>query len=515
MSTLAVASRHADPTSTWLRWLPSPLALFVAALGGVLAVIAVARGIQDADYHWHVTTGRLIAETGRVPTTDPYSFTWAGRPWTAHEWLSELFIYRLVEAVGPLGAVIVFGAVTAGVFAVLGSALRARGVGLPAIATASCAGAVAVIPYMTVRPQVISWLLLAALVAGLMALRPERRRWSLLLVPLFALWSNLHGLYVVGLGALAVYVLFSLAGRTPMAAGRRWIVGSAVGAALASALTPAGPMGLLYPLRYVEGGDWGLAHIAEWQSPNFHDPASVGLLALILLVAANGGRAAPGWLNALSLVGVAMSLLALRNAPVAVVFAVPVLAIGLDDRLRAVAASRRARRPATPRTELAPRDRVARRILETALTAGLVVAAAILFLPQSPILRGEPLGSADLPRAGVDRLESVAPDSRVLVEYGWGGHVISRLHDDGGRVFVDGRNDMYDEAILDDYTAIRDADPGWPALVERYAVEAILFPPSAPLVRGAAQSEGWCEVLRDEAQVLLMRGDCDAWGPAT
>ena len=499
MSTLAVASRRTDPLTAALRWLPSPLAVLIGSLSGVLVVIAVARGIRDADYHWHVVAGRLIAETGQVASTDPFSFTWAGRPWTPHEWLSELLMFRLVHGLGELTAVIVFGLVTAAVFGVLAFALSRRGVGLVAIALPSCLAALVVIPYMTVRPQVLSWLMLAVLVGGLSALRQDRRRWALALIPFFVLWSNLHGLYVVGLGAVAVYLVFTLAGRTPMSPAWRWMLAAAAGAVLASALTPAGPMGLLYPLRYIDGGDWGLAHIAEWQSPNFHEAGHLGLLVLILAVALNGGRAAPGWLNALSLIGVAMSLLALRNAPIAAVFAVPVLAMGLDDRLRASRARRR------ERGEPPPRERAVRRLLEIGMAGVIVATAAVVLLPRSPVLSGEPAGSEDLPVAALDLLERTRPDSRILPEYGWGGYVIARLYEDGGRVFVDGRNDMYDESILDDYSTIRAADPGWAELLDRYGVEVILLSPSAPLVRGPAQDAGWCELYRDDEQILLAR----------
>src|SRR6185437_729591 len=99
---------------------------------------------------------------------------------------------------------------------------------------------------------------------------------------------------------------------------------------------------------------------------------------------------------------------------------------------------------------------------------------------------------------------------RVLAEYGWGGYEIHRLYDSGGRVFVDGRNDMYSEQILNDYSHIRNADDGWQALLDRYGVQAILLPPGAPLVT-AADDAGWCEAYRDEVAVLL-RPTCS--GPA-
>ena len=499
MSTLALPSRRAVAQVRWLRWLPSPVAILLVAMGGVLVSITLAKGVADPDYFWHLTAGRVIAESG-VPSTDPFSFTWAGRPWTPHEWLSELLIYRLVSTLGETVTLFVFASFAAAAVAVVAVASSRSGARTLAVALPAILAMLVLASYATLRPQAISWLLMAALVAGLMQLRPERRRLLWLLPVVFALWANLHGLYVVGLGVVALYALFTLAGRTPMAPLRGWVLAASVSALLASALTPAGPMGLLYPLRYVEGGDWGLANIEEWQSPNFHDPAHLALLVVILAVAVNGARATPAWLAALSYVGVAMSLLALRNAPLAALFAIPTLAMGIEARL----AERDARR-ARPRRPVEPSVEAARRVMELAL-AGFVVAGGLLVtLPGSPLRTIRSDADELFPVAAVDVLERRHPDARVLAEYGWGGYVIHRLYDDGGRVFVDGRNDMYDQAILEDYSAIRAADPGWERLVEAYRVEAILLPPETTLVRGPAQEAGWCEAYRDEMQVLLLR----------
>jgi hypothetical protein len=113
------------------------------------------------------------------------------------------------------------------------------------------------------------------------------------------------------------------------------------------------------------------------------------------------------------------------------------------------------------------------------------------------------------PIAGVDQLLELAPDANVFAEYGWGGYVIWRMHEGAAHVFVDGRNDMYSQQVLEDYTAIRAADPGWEELAAKYDVEAILLPPETTLTRGPARDAGWCEVLRDERQVLYLR-DCPA-----
>ncbi len=489
-----------DRAAGWLRWLPSPAALLALALGGVMFAITVTKGVQDPDFFWHMAAGKLIAQTGQVPFSDPFSFTWFGKPWTPHEWLSELLIYWLVTGLGRIGALIVFGLFPAAIFALLAAALRrASGARVLAMAIPFAVGAFVMIGFVTLRPQAISWLLLAGLIWFLLEARPERPRRFLLLVPLFILWANLHGLYVIGLGVVGLYALFTMAGRTAMSPRRNWVLATLAGVIGASMVTPAGPIGILYPLRYIEGGDWGLANIAEWQSPNFHEPAHMGFLLMIVLLGLNGGRATPGWLVALSWVGVALALLALRNAPIAAVFAMPTLVMGFEARLR----ERDERRNRQPRP-MAPSRALGRRVMELVTALVIAVGSMLVLIPRDLNAAIDKSLGTRFPVAGVDALVRLAPDANVLAEYGWGGYVIWRLHDDGGRVFVDGRNDMYSQQVLEDYTAIRAADPDWEELASQYGVEAILLPPETTLTRGPAESAGWCEVVRDEWQVLYL-----------
>jgi hypothetical protein len=480
-----------------LRWLPSPIVILAVALGGVMFALTVTKGVQDPDYFWHLTTGKLIAETGRVPSTDPFSFTWLGRPWTPHEWLSELLIFRLVDTVGRIGALLVFGLFPPAIFGVLAAALTRQGARVLAIGLPFALGAFALIPYVTLRPQAISWLLMAVLVWLLLEASADHPRRFFLLVPLFVLWANLHGLYVVGLGVAGIYLLFTLAGHTPMSPARGWAIGGVLAAIGASMLTPAGPIGILYPLRYVQPGDWGLANIQEWQSPNFHEPAHLAFLALIVAVGLNAGRRTPGWLVALSWIGIGMGLVALRNVPVAVVLCMPTLAFGLEARLRDRAAGR-ARRP------LSPSRAFGRRVMELITAVVIAVGSFAVLVPRDMNAAIDVDIAERFPTVGVEKLLKLAPDANVFAEYGWGGYVISRVHATGGHVFVDGRNDMYSQQILKDYTAILSADPGWQALVKHYKVAALLLRPESTLTRGPASDAGWCEVYRDKVEVLYL-----------
>src|SRR5436305_12470741 len=68
----------------------SPLALLVAVLL-IPAVLGSSQTIfNDGDVSWHIATGEWILDHRAIPHTDPFSFTWAGKPWTPMEWLADV-----------------------------------------------------------------------------------------------------------------------------------------------------------------------------------------------------------------------------------------------------------------------------------------------------------------------------------------------------------------------------------------------------------------------------------------
>lgn len=467
------------------------LALWFAGLNAIAIAFAFLRGLNDSDLFWHLLNGEQILATGAPITIDTLSFTNAGGRRIPHEWLSEALMFVAVDVIGPDLALGVFALALPAGFAAVGFSLHGRGVRVSSIMVASVLPALVALPYASVRPQVLSWGLLALTVALLLRLNHERRFLLLALIPLMALWANVHGLYAVGIAVVGWYVLWTLLGKTGLKTTRALVISTGIASLGATLLTPSGLDGLLYPLRFLNASDWGLTNIPEWTSPNFHDAVQLPLLLLIVSLAALGRGRAPGWSAGLAYIGIAMVLMANRNAPPAAIFALPVLAYAIDAR-----AQRRGSRSPSPFENRA-------RVLMAAATVVIVfVAAAIAVLPRAT---GVQLGL--YPVRGVDALEAEQPDARVLAEYGWGGYVAYRLNSLGGRVFVDGRNDMYPEEVLYDYLVIRDADAGWADLVSEYGVEAILLPPDRPLVKGIAQANGWCEVVRDERQVLLL--PCD------
>jgi hypothetical protein len=115
-----------------------------------------ARNVDDPDVWWHLKTGEYIAAHKSVPHTDPFSYTRAGQPWVAHEWLTELGLYEIQRSAGFAGLILVFAAILTAAFVLLylrcGPAAYIAGV-------MTLWGALAARPVWGVRPQVISLLL--------------------------------------------------------------------------------------------------------------------------------------------------------------------------------------------------------------------------------------------------------------------------------------------------------------------------------------------------------------------
>ncbi len=60
----------------------------------------------DPDSQWHVAVGSKIWNSGHLPLVDELSHTFAGSPWIATQWLSELFLFGAFSLAGWSGVVV-------------------------------------------------------------------------------------------------------------------------------------------------------------------------------------------------------------------------------------------------------------------------------------------------------------------------------------------------------------------------------------------------------------------------
>jgi len=448
----------------------------------------------DNDYWWHARTGVYILDHG-IPRHDPFSWTRGGDAWVAHEWLSEVAIALLVRSVGYGGALAVF--VVAGLTSLAVAAAVARSLGArPAVVALLSAVALAVMaPFLTVRPQLLSWPLFAITLAVLTADgdRPHRRIW--LLPPMFAFWANLHLGFLFG---LLLVVLWWAATAWDHAHGRdgadvRRASALAVACVGATCANPSGPALLWYPLRYLSDGQVAAAHVAEWQRPEITFPLHAPIfLAALLLVMSALLRPRPRAFHLLAaLVFAALSMDAVRHAPFAAILLLPVAGPAMARRRSGMATSHVEARIPWPVAGLAL-GVVAVTGAAAAATSG---AALSLWRPDDA---GYPAGAAAYIRS------HHGADTRLWNDYNSGGFLIDRLYPEV-RVFIDGRTDFYGDALLLNYITMQDARPGWQNLFDRYDIDVALVPHQVALANALTGASGWQRVYDDGAYAVFER----------
>src|SRR4029077_20902241 len=82
------------------------LAVIGATVAAMVTFMFTQAVFNDGDTYWHLASGRWIIEHGRVPLTDPFSYTKGGSPWQAHEWLADVLMwgaYSAGQAIRPGG----------------------------------------------------------------------------------------------------------------------------------------------------------------------------------------------------------------------------------------------------------------------------------------------------------------------------------------------------------------------------------------------------------------------------
>jgi len=475
---------------------------------GLLGVLAW-RTVGDPDVGLHLAGGRWIAEHGRVPATDPFTWTVGDRAYVAYHWLFQLVAYAAERLGGPHGLATLRGLALVATGALLADVLRVRGVAPAAGAVVGVLAVLAAEWRFTLRPELGSWLLGAALLWVLERHRAGRRA-PLVLVPVIQLlWVNVH-VHVLGLAILGIHaaaeVLRERRLATPLV---RW------GAlALAACLVnPYFVTGALYPLvlaTRLSDADVFARHIAELAppfaiapDPRFPFSTSVQLSAFRVLW--GGGVAAFAWHAwrrrgvdaAMLLVFGTLAALAVRNTTLYVVWCAPALAAAADAALARIAPDRaRVTRPALAALALVVC------VLGARVVSGVFYAADARLdrfgggwcRPCLALDAADWLARADLAGPGFNDLTL----GSVLV---W--------RDPAHPVFIDGRNEVTGEAHYRAYRAAYDPE-GWDAARERWGFEyaALSHAGSAAaraLGRHLHASSAWALAYVDGAAAVFVR----------
>ena len=464
------------------------------------------REVTDPDFWWHLKAGQHIFETRTIPHTDIFSFTFAGREWVAHEWLSEVLIYALFKWSGWAGLVIAFALMVTAAFAI-SYLYCGRRAALPFVSWgAGLLGAVATAPVWGVRPQMFSLLLASIFIAILYDYlrRTKGVALVLLLPPLMLLWVNLHGGYVLGLVLITIslcgLVLDSFFEKKPT--GEMWrrawpLALMLVACVLVVPLNPNGVRMFSYPFETLFSSVMQ-EHIEEWFSPDFHQsrflPLVVLMFSTFVALAVSPRRARMSELLMLCATGYAV-LRSGRHLPIFAFAAVPLLAEHASLWIKS-----RSRSLNSGVTEKALPLRQS--MLRVAL---LLVALGIGMMNVRQVVARQAQTEAQrFPASAVEFIRAENPPGPIFNWYDWGGYLIWKLYPER-LVYIDGRADVYGDAFIKEFLQASKGEGDWREPLSRYNVRTVIIKPDSPLSHLLQREEGWSKAFEDKQAVVLIK----------
>jgi len=183
---------------------------FLFIFFGFCALFAVKK-IADPDFWWHLKTGEWIWQHKAIPYVDPFSYTFKGAEWINYEWLFHAIIYPIYRLGGFEGLIIFVIICALLTFFILFLACREVDGGKRWLTITILFAALLVMRgRLDIRPQIISFVLLALYLYLLILYRDERitaRQLILFLIPAHILWVNVHGSFLLGIFLVGAYAL--------------------------------------------------------------------------------------------------------------------------------------------------------------------------------------------------------------------------------------------------------------------------------------------------------------------
>jgi hypothetical protein len=488
------------------RILPDLAGVYCLAIFTTLVVLGGKHALSAGDTFWHIKAGATMLERHSLLSRDIFSHTAFGRPWIAHEWLSEVIMAGLHQLAGLPGVVLFFfflAALTYWLLFRLLSHFAGDGLAIFCVTVAVLLS----LPHLLVRPHIFTWLFGVATLFILSA-----RRDRLYLLPLLsAVWANLHGGFLFGILLQTVFIAgFMLDHRPrPITARQAWLdllrrsqkpILILTLSILAAGLNPHGFALFLFPFLVTK--TVFMDHIIEWGAPDLGKTwyFKYYLLGILFLLTFN--RPKINWTNRLLLIFfVNTAMNHLRNINLAGFFLSPLLAELLTPWSRRLRARFTARQPVSGQLSLSPLTGPFATFLLAAALGLASYANGPLWQRLSPVMF--PL-SEKFPAQAVQYLASHPLPGKMLNEYFIGGYLLYALTP-AQKVFIDGRADMYGEKIFGDYLKIVQLDEATDQLLSEYEIGWLIFPVKEPLLLYLKAGGGWTEVYQDRQVAILQR----------
>lgn len=431
--------------------------------------------IKNYDIWWHLKTGELIVETGKIPKSDIFSYTSFGASWINHEWLAQVLLYMAYKVQGAYGLVLLRTILLTFTFFLI---YRRNKLFLTSYSNALALSLTAMISHISWlnRPLLFGFLLLSATIYLMDLKRFTGNDRSWILIPVFLLWANLHGSFIIGLLTVAIYTF------TDKRFFSRNILVLILGTG-ATLINPYTYRTLLYPLQYT-GVSVHTRFIEEWQSPSFHTITAFEIAILLSLLALAIAPKVDLTDLIMILVFSHLGLFAQRNTALYAILVVPLIFRYLEKGIQL---------------------NLPTSFLRSFSISFLILGALLFGWSLSNRLDTLPLEEQNYPVRASQYLQNHPELSqhKMVNTYEWGGYLIWNLHPTY-KVYIDGRADLHG-SLLEEYQAIMAAGPFTQELLLRRDISLVIIKKGSALDNLLRTEPGWQETYSDDLTIVHIK----------
>lgn len=484
----------------------------VTVLVVFLGILAMATHVSiDSDTWWHLRAGQWMLENQQIIREDVFSYTSLGKPWQYPGLWVQVLMFGIYDWFGPGGLNLWVSLSVVSIFAIVWKSMEGNDLFKAAILMLA---AISSAIYWAARPYLVSYLLFAIYFYLLERFYREDKGKLWLLPILMVVWVNSHGGFLAGFILWGPYFVQSAADwllakrnnqqdQVPIYQKKLlhfiWI---GLAMLVGTLVNPQGINLWSLPFTTVSRQAEQL-FIAEWQSPDFHNPTLLPFawMLVISLVFLGGAKKRLKGYELLLMAGFGLlGLISIRNIFFFVIVAPAILSrsgrnlfeeLGKDFKIR---------------LELdfsKPPGRLGSglNIILVLIVGFVAVVRVVSFLPESV---NQDEFSSQFPTAAVDFIQSENLQGRMFNTYNYGGYLIWTLPE--YPVFVDGRADLHqDEIIMTWYRVINGSDE-WEQVFAEWDIHLVLVEPGAPLLSQLKES-GWRLVYQDDLAVVAVSQD--------
>jgi len=465
--------------------------------------------IADPDLWGHTLYGLRAIEAGVLTErVDPFSYTASGAEWINHEWLTEYQYGWLWRTCGGPGLVLWRNGLLLILMGIVLHRLLRSTCGLAAAVMLLVLNAETLSDFVVfIRPQVATFALFAVHLSVLRSWWNDRTRLVWCLPILMAVWVNLHGGFLAGLGVSGVYVAgaFLRGLRQGRLRDEVPLLASFTLSVMATFINPYGSELHVMLWHHL----WTAQFVREWQPVWVTGPALNLMIPFLLTGLALSFCRIRRWIDVAVLVIVGwQAAMHLRHCALLSIATLILLPEPLTEALARVF---RLLTEQWSQPEM-QRKRAVAAGLVCLFLAGIEVRAALDLwkhgLRPWDIAVEAKSSVPGMPVRAVQMLKSEGISGRLVTDYGWAQFAIWHLYPET-RLAFDGRyRTIYPPQLEAEFLALQQADrtkPKTTPMLDEYGTDIALFSIDSGPDRYLQTRPDWTCILRDEQCALYLR----------